>query len=81
LLNYQNNTEAYQQNKPIQLSHRNHPLAITIGVLGAGNYATATFLPALRSTKPFCLLSIASGSGSAHGMPPTNSVLKKWIPP
>ncbi len=66
LLEYQNNTEAYQQNKPIQLSHRNHPLAITIGVLGAGNYATATFLPALKKcTKPFCLLSIASGSGSS----------------
>ena len=35
-----------------------------VGVLGAGNYANATFLPVMKESKDLCVLkSIASGSG------------------
>lgn len=36
---------------------------ITVGVLGAGNYANATFLPAMQKTGRAELITIASGSG------------------
>ncbi len=66
LLEYQNSFEAYKQDEPVQIAKTSHPLAVTVGVLGAGNYATTTFLPALKKcTKPISLLSIASGSGSS----------------
>lgn len=66
LLQYKIGDDHFIRNEPIPIQKIKPPLAITVGVLGAGNYANTTFLPALKKcTKPVSLISIASGSGGS----------------
>ena len=68
LLKYPQETEAtVNQAIPVsrvQLEPGRADIKPNIGVLGAGNYANATFLPVMKESKGRCILkSIASGSG------------------
>lgn len=64
LLTYSSDTSEYFEEKPILLKPEREPGAVSVGVIGAGNYANATFLPVLDvPSEPVTLTAIASGRG------------------
>ncbi len=67
LLTYDFNDQVNQPNRRIQLIHKKFHTHSTgklrIGVLGAGNYANAVFLPAIKNNPHTELVAIASANG------------------
>jgi hypothetical protein len=52
---------------------------VRVGVLGAGNYATAMFLPAMQKVGGAALATIASAQGLSARMPPASSASRRVV--
>ena len=66
LLTYPHDTESAPQRRIPNLAHQKTTLSKMqpgVGVLGAGNYASAIFLPAMQKASGADLIGIASGAG------------------
>lgn len=64
LLTYGGDTSEALHPAPIQLAPTIKAASVSVGVIGAGNYANATFLPVMKiDAAPMTLTSIASGRG------------------
>ncbi len=67
ILTYDSNDQGSQSNRRVRLNHKKSLSVSTsklrIGVLGAGNYANAVFLPAIKNDPHTELVAIASANG------------------